>query len=64
MNENNPQPPESDHSKAVVAAGWTAGLAALFLTGMLTANPAWPVAFGAAAIAAMVATVCYFMLKK
>jgi len=64
MNVNNLPPPESDRTKAVTAAGWTAGLAALFLTGMLTANPAWPVAFGATAIAAMVATVCFFMLKK
>jgi len=64
MSENNPQPPESDHSKALVAAGWTAGMSALFITGALTTNPTWPVAVGAVAIAAMVATVCYFMLKK
>ena len=64
MNVNNPPPFESDRSKAVVAAGWTAGVTALVLTGALTTSPAWPVAFGAAAIAAMVATVCFFMLKK
>jgi dipeptide/tripeptide permease len=64
MNEGTPPPPETGRYKAVEAAGWTAGLTALFITGALSANPTWPMAFGAAAIAAMVATVCYFMLKK
>ena len=64
MSENDQSSPEAGRSKTVEAAGWTAGLAALFLTGALSANPTWPVAFGVAAIAAMVATVCYFMLKK
>jgi len=48
----------------VIVAGWTAFLSAFFLMVGLSNSPVWPVAAGAAAIAAMVAVVCYCILKK
>ena len=53
-----------ERTKRVESAGWTAGLSAFFLVGALTANGSWPMAVGVVAIAAMVATTCYFMLKQ
>ena len=55
---------DSERTKQVETAGWTAGLSALFLVGALSTNATWPVAIGVVAIAAMVATACYFMLRK
>ena len=65
MSEN-PQPPSADaeRTKQVTVVGWTAGLSAFFAVGALASNPSWPMAFGVVAIAAMVATACYFMLRK
>ena len=54
---------ETERTKRVEAAGWTAGLSAFALVWLLACNPAWPAAIGVIAIAAMVATACYFMLK-
>ena len=54
---------ESERTKRIEAAGWTAGLSAFALVSVLVSNSAWPVAIGVIAIAAMVATACYFMLK-
>lgn len=54
---------DSERTKRVTAAGWTAGLSAFFIVGALTANASWPMALGLIAVAAMVAAVCYFMLK-
>ena len=54
---------ESERTKRVEAVGWTAGLSAFALVSVLVSNSAWPVAIGVIAIAAMVATACYFMLK-
>lgn len=73
MNEQEPPPTSSDkrlaqsdaeRTKRVTAAGWTAGASAFFLVGALTANGSWPMATGVIAIAAMVATACYCMLKQ
>ena len=54
----------SERTKQVETAGWTAGLSALFLVGALSTNASWPLAIGVVAIAAMVGTACYFMLRK
>jgi dipeptide/tripeptide permease len=48
----------------VTVAGWTAGLTAFFACLALGQAPTWPMAFGVAAVAAMVAVVCYFILKR
>ena len=55
---------DSERTKQVETAGWTAGLSALFLVGALSTNASWPLAIGVVAIAAMVGTACYFMLRK
>ena len=54
---------QAERTKRAVAAGWTAGLSTFFLVGALSANPTWPLAVGVIAVAAMVASACYFMLK-
>ena len=54
---------ESERTKRIEAAGWTAGLSAFALVCALANSPSWPVAIGVIGIAAMVATACYFMLK-
>ncbi|HTH46263.1 MAG TPA: hypothetical protein VMB21_02005 [Candidatus Limnocylindria bacterium] len=55
---------ETERTKQVSTAGWTAGTTAFF--GFLAVNqsPAWPTAFGVAAVSAMVAVVCLRMLKR
>lgn len=55
---------DSERTKQVETAGWTSGLSAMFLVGALATNASWPLAVGVVAIAAMVATACYFMLRK
>jgi dihydrodipicolinate synthase/N-acetylneuraminate lyase len=55
---------DEERTKQVIAAGWTAGLSAFFALGALAASPTWPVAAGVTAVVAMVAVVCYFILKK
>jgi dipeptide/tripeptide permease len=53
-----------ERTKQVTVAGWTVGLAALFMCIALSQSPTWPMAFGIAAVAAMVAVVCYYIVKK
>ena len=55
---------ETERTKHVAVAGWTAGLTAIFIAGALINAPTWPVAFGLTAVAVMVAVVCYFILKR
>lgn len=72
MNDNNqntpkPESTQVDHverTKQVTVAGWTAGMTAFFAVGAVTASPSWPAAIGVAAVSAMVAVVCYFILKR
>ena len=52
-----------ERTKHVTEAAWTAGLSAFFMAGALITNPTWPVAAGVAAISAMIATLCYFILR-
>jgi hypothetical protein len=61
-----PFPPctDSEHTKQVSTAGYTAGLFALFACIALINAPTWPVAGGVAALAVMVTAVCSFMLKR
>ena len=61
--DNPEQKREEERTKQVQAAGWVAGLSALFAVGALISQPSWPVACGVMALAAMVAIVCFFMLK-
>jgi dipeptide/tripeptide permease len=67
INDTTQQSPESDAAKErvnrVSTAGWTAGLSALFACIVLGNSPTWPVAFGVAAVAAMVGVVCCAILK-
>jgi len=70
---NDPNQPASPTNAAQVLAetranrmstvGWTAGLSALFACVALGGSPTWPVAFGVAAVALMVAVVCVAILK-
>jgi len=55
---------QSERSKQVSAAGWTASMAAFFAVIALINQPTWPVAFGVAVVVVMVTFVCSFMLKK
>jgi amino acid transporter len=55
---------ETERTKQATVAGWTAGVSAFFALGTLAAQPAWPTAIGVAAVAAMVAAACYFILKR
>ncbi len=61
------EPPTNDgaeRTKQVTVAGWTAGISALFAVTALVGSPTWPTAIGVGAVAAMVAAVCYFMLRR
>jgi hypothetical protein len=55
----------SDYRRALPLkiAGWTAGVSALAAAIALLNAPTWPVAFGVAAVAAMVTIVCRGILK-
>jgi hypothetical protein len=55
---------DGERTKQVTVAGWTAGTSAFFALGVLSVQPTWTTAFGVAAVAAMVAAVCYFILKR
>ena len=55
---------EGERTKQIKVAGWTAGVSAFFAVSALVAGPTWPVAIGVAAIAAMITTVCYFILRS
>jgi hypothetical protein len=48
----------------VTVVGWVAGLSAFFSGIALTQEPTWPVAFGIAAVAAMVTIVCCSILRR
>jgi hypothetical protein len=54
----------SERTKQVSVAGWTAGFSAFFACIALSQSPTWPMAFGVAAVAAMVAVVCHSILKR
>lgn len=55
---------DSERTKQVTVAGWTAGLSAFFIVGAMSVNTGWPMAIGCVAVAAMVSVACYFMLKQ
>jgi len=55
---------ETERTKQVTVAGWTASMSALFAVGVLMLQPSWPTAFGVGAVALMIALVCYCMLKR
>jgi hypothetical protein len=72
MNEGQITPPTSgnnnnddaERTKQVTVAGYTAGVSAFFALGCLGVSSSWPTAFGVAAVSAMVAVTCYFILKR
>ena len=55
---------DAERTKQVTVAGWTAGVSALFAAGALINQPTWPVAIGVAALSAIVAAVCCFMVRR
>ena len=55
---------EATKRAKVTAAGWLAGIAMLGALAAVNQSPVWPTAFGAIGIAAMVAVVCYFILRQ
>ncbi|MCX6911257.1 MAG: hypothetical protein NTY01_24890 [Verrucomicrobia bacterium] len=71
MNDSPQQPPSEKVDKAAAArteqvtvAGWTGGVSAFFALVTLGQSPTWPAAVGVAAVMAMVAVACYFILRK
>ncbi len=69
MSESIPEPSqnkaaETGHATQVTVAGWTAGTSVFFLAILMGTADSWPTAFGVTALAAMVAFVCYFILKS
>jgi hypothetical protein len=55
---------EGERTKQVTVVGWVAGLSAFFSGIAFTQEPTWPVAFGIAAVAAMVTIVCCSILRR
>jgi hypothetical protein len=55
---------DSERTKQVSIAGWTAGTVGFFAVCALWTHPSWELAVGVVAIAVMVAVVCYFILKR
>ena len=55
---------ETERTKQVTVAGYTAGVSAFFALCAIASSPSWPVAVGVSAVAAMVAIVCFFILKR
>ena len=55
---------DAERTKQVTVVGWTAGISAVAAFSTLEMQPTWPVAFGVAAIAAMVGVTCYCILKR
>lgn len=53
-----------ERTKQVTVAGYTAGTSVFFLALVIGSEPTWPAAFAVAALAAMVAVVCYHILKR
>jgi hypothetical protein len=54
----------SERTRQVRVVGWAAGVSAAFAVVTLSMQPTWPVAFGVAAVEAMVAVVCCCILNK
>ena len=54
----------AERTAQVKVAGFTAGISAVVALWALVENSSWPLAFGVAAVAAMVAVVCYFILRQ
>lgn len=55
---------ETERTQQVTVVGWTAGVSAFFALVALGQAPTWPVAFGVAAVMAMVALICHLILKR
>jgi hypothetical protein len=55
---------EAERTQQVRVVGWVAGLSAFFAGITLTESPTWPVAFGIAAVGAMVTIICCFILRR
>ena len=55
---------EKERTQQVSTAGWTAGTCAFFGFLALEQSPAWPTAFGVAAVCAMVTVVCLRIVKR
>ena len=53
-----------ERTKQASIAGYTGGSTAFFAVCALVMNPTWPVAFAVTAVAAMVAFLCYCILKR
>jgi hypothetical protein len=72
MNGTNQQTPsqepnkssEAERTKHVTAVAWTAGVFAVVAGCTLINAPTWPVSFGIAAVAMMVAFICGCILKR
>lgn len=56
--------PGTEWTKRMTTAGWLAGFTAFFAITAVAGRPTWPAAIGVSAVAAMVAFVCYLILKK
>lgn len=54
---------DSEHTKQVTAAAWTAGVSAFFALAALGLSRDWPTTVGVIGVMAAVAVACYFMLK-
>ena len=52
-----------ERTNRMSTVGWTAGLSAFFACAALGSSPTWPMAFGVAAVALMVAVVCVAIMK-
>jgi len=55
---------ESERTNQVTVVGWSAGLTAFFCAYTVANAPIWPVAFGVAALAAMVTVICCYILRR
>jgi hypothetical protein len=55
---------DGEHTRQVKVAAWLAGVFAVVAAIGLANAPTWPVAFGIAALAAMVTVVCCSIAKK
>ena len=55
---------DSERTKQVTVAGWTAGVSAFFALLAVGQTNTWSAAFGVAAVMAMVGGVCFLMLKR
>ena len=53
-----------ERTRQALIAGWTGGLSVFFAAIALGTAPTWPVAMGVTALAAMVAVICYAILRR